>query len=110
VGGTLAAALPILLGQAAVLYTFYPPLNAHVWFYLGLAVVVVASWIFAAVVLYGIYKWRKQNPGKEMPLGVWGVLTTIMIWLFATPPLAYLVLSPPGAYVAGRRSGRCAGG
>ena len=27
-----------------------------------------------------------------MLLGVWGVLTTIMIWLFATPLLAYLVL------------------
>jgi cytochrome c oxidase subunit 1 len=92
VGGTLVAAVPILLGQAAVLYTFYPPLNANVLFYLGLAVVVVASWIFAAVVLYGIYKWRRQNPGKEVPLGVWGVFTTIMIWLFATPPLAYEVL------------------
>ena len=92
VGGALVAAVPILLGQASVLYTFYPPLNANVLFYLGLAVVVVASWIFAAVVLYGIYKWRRQNPGKKVPLGVRGVLTTIMIWLFATPPLAYLVL------------------
>ncbi len=88
----MVAAVPILLGQAAVLYTFYPPLNANVLFYLGLAVVVVASWIFSAVVLYGIYKWRKQNPGKEVPLGVWGVFTTIIIWLYATPPLAYLVL------------------
>ncbi len=64
VGGT---AVPILLGQATVLYTFYPPLNANALFYLGLAVVVVASWIFAAVVLYGIYKWRRQNPEKETP-------------------------------------------
>ncbi len=92
VGGTLVAAVPILLGEAAVLYTFYAPLSANVLFYLGLAVVVVASWIFSAVVLYGIYKWRKQNPGKEVPLGVWGVFTTIIIWLYATPPLAYLVL------------------
>jgi heme/copper-type cytochrome/quinol oxidase subunit 1 len=43
-------------------------------------------------VLYGIYKLRRQNPGKETPLGVWGVFTTIMIWLLAAPPLAYLVL------------------
>jgi cytochrome c oxidase subunit 1 len=92
VSGTLVAAVPILLGQATVLYTFYAPLSANVMFYLGLAVVVVASWIFSAVVLYGIYKWRKQNPGKEVPLGVWGVFTTIALWLFATPPLAYVVL------------------
>jgi cytochrome c oxidase subunit 1 len=92
IGGTLVAAVPILLGQATVLYTFYPPLDANALFYLGLAVVLIATWIFAAVVLHGIYRWRKLNPGKEVPLGVWGVFTTIMIWLFATPPLAYEVL------------------
>ncbi|AET32186.1 cbb3-type cytochrome c oxidase subunit I [Pyrobaculum ferrireducens] len=92
IGGTLVAAVPILLGQATVLYTFYPPLNANVLFYLGLAVVVVASWIFAAVVFHGIYRWKKANPDKEIPLGVWGVITTLVIWLYATPPLAYEVL------------------
>ncbi len=54
--GTLVAAVLILLGQATVLYTFYPPMSADVLFYLGLAIVVIASWIFAAVELYGIYK------------------------------------------------------
>src|SRR3954466_802956 len=34
-GGTLMAAVPMLIGQASVLYTFYAPLRAHFTFYLG---------------------------------------------------------------------------
>jgi len=109
VGGTLAAAVPILLGQAAVLYTFYPPLNADVLFYLGLAVVVVASWVFAAVVLYGIYKWRRQNPGKEVPLGVWGLYNHYDMALRRPAPCLPGSF-PTGAHVAGGHSGRRAGG
>ena len=35
----------ILLDEASVLYTFYPPLQAHWLFYIGLTLVVVGSWV-----------------------------------------------------------------
>ena len=44
-GGTVMAAVPMLLGKASVLYTFYPPLKAHWTFYLGATLLVVGSWV-----------------------------------------------------------------
>ena len=90
--GTLMAAVAILMGQATVLYTFYPPMTASPLFYFGLAVLLLGTWVFSAAVLEAFIRWRRANPGKEIPLGTFGVLVTIVIWLYATPPLAYLVL------------------
>ena len=45
VTGTLLASYTILAGQASVLYTFYPPLKAAPGFYIGLALLIVGSWI-----------------------------------------------------------------
>src|SRR5690242_21170492 len=39
--GVVLTVVPIALGQASVLFTFYPPLTASVWFYIGLVLVVV---------------------------------------------------------------------
>ena len=41
--GVVMAAATIALGKASVLYTFYPPLTASPWFYIGLVLVVAAS-------------------------------------------------------------------
>ena len=43
--GSLLAAYAMFSGKASVLYTFYPPLEANWTFYLGLALVVVSTWI-----------------------------------------------------------------
>ena len=40
--GVVLTVIPIGTGQASVLFTFYPPLTASVWFYIGLVLVVVA--------------------------------------------------------------------
>src|SRR5262249_13315904 len=44
--GVVMAVAAILSGQASVLYTFYPPLTGSPWFYVGLVLVVVASWVW----------------------------------------------------------------
>lgn len=82
--GTAAAAWAILWGKASVLYTFYPPLQAHPAFYIGLTLVVVGSWIWSAVIIATYLGWRKENPGKPMPLSVHGILATVIVWLLAT--------------------------
>ena len=97
--GTVVAAYPIvgglLIGEptmGAVLYTFYPPLVAHPAFYIGLALVLIGSWVFAAAVFDVFIRWRMENKGSPIPLGTFGVLATLIIWLEATPGLAIEVI------------------
>jgi len=90
--GTLMAAVAILLGQATVLYTFYPPMIGSPLFYFGLAILLLGTWVFGAALFEAFIRWRRANRDKEIPLGTFGVLVDIMIWLYATPPLVYLVL------------------
>jgi cytochrome c oxidase subunit 1 len=90
--GTLMAAAAILSGSASVLYTFYPPLKASPLFYIGAALLVVGSWIpyFQWISVY--LGWRRDDPARQTPLAVVGMLATFTIWLFATLPLAYEVI------------------
>ncbi len=91
--GTLMAAWAMLVGKASVLYTFYPPLKAHPVFYVGVALLVVGSWIafFGWVVMYR--KWRSDHPQTQTPLPVLGTLVNFTIWLVCTLPAAYLLLA-----------------
>jgi len=91
--GLVTAAVPIVLGFASVLYTFYPPLKAHWAFYLGLILVVVGSWVEG----YGMYftygAWRKENPGVRTPLITMGSLVTMVMWQLATLGIATEILT-----------------
>ncbi|HEV8399406.1 MAG TPA: b(o/a)3-type cytochrome-c oxidase subunit 1 [Gemmatimonadales bacterium] len=86
--GTLAAVWAILTGRATVLYTFYPPLKAHPAFYIGLTLVVVGSWCWAAVMLLSYRAWRKEHPDAPAPLVMHGMLATVIVWLIATVGVA----------------------
>lgn len=90
--GTLAAAAAILTGKATVLYTFYPPLKAHPAFYIGLALVVVGSWCWAAVMLLSYRAWRREHADAPAPLAMHGMLATVLIWLIATVGVAVEVV------------------
>ena len=65
--GLLIAAVPILLNQATVMFTFYPPLMANEWFYVGLTLVVVGSWLGGLSMYLTLAAWRKENPGEPTP-------------------------------------------
>jgi cytochrome c oxidase subunit 1 len=86
--GTAATTWAILWGKATVLYTFYPPLQAHPAFYLGLTLVVIASWIWSGVIIATYRSWRAQHASLPAPLAVHGLLATIIIWLIATAGVA----------------------
>jgi cytochrome c oxidase subunit 1 len=90
--GTVAAAVTILSGKATVLYTFYPPLQAHPAFYIGATLLVVGSWIWGAVMLASARAWRREHPDDPLPLPVHGMLTTVIIWYLATAGLAVEVV------------------
>ncbi len=52
--GTILATALIISGKASVLYTFYAPLKASGWFYIGLALWVIGTWI-SSFALVGHY-------------------------------------------------------
>jgi len=90
--GLVMAAIPLLLNQATVLYTFYPPLKASPVYYIGLTLVVVGSW----VVGYGFYftygAWRKENPGVRTPFIAFASILTMVMWQIATLGVAAEIL------------------
>jgi cytochrome c oxidase subunit 1 len=56
--GVLLAALPLLTGAASVLFTFYPPMQAHVLFYIGAALLVVGSWFWCVSMVVLYLEWK----------------------------------------------------
>ena len=90
--GTGLAAWAMLAGKASVLYTFYPPLKAHPFFYLGAALLIVGSWIplFDWARMY--MEWKKLNGNVKTPLAVLGTLVNFTIWFVCTLAVAYEVL------------------
>ncbi|MGZ3532676.1 MAG: cbb3-type cytochrome c oxidase subunit I [Vulcanimicrobiaceae bacterium] len=82
--GTVMAALTILAGNATVLYTFYAPLKASPWFYVGGTLLILGTWVVAAEIFENIAWFRKQNPGSPVPLPVFAAGTTFVMWIIAT--------------------------
>jgi cytochrome c oxidase subunit I len=90
--GTVLAAWAMIVGKANVLYTFYPPLKAHPFFYLGTALLVVGTWV-AFFDWIAVYKrWRKENQDQKIPLAVLGTLVNFTIWFVCTLAAAYEIL------------------
>ncbi|HVS14116.1 MAG TPA: b(o/a)3-type cytochrome-c oxidase subunit 1 [Thermoanaerobaculia bacterium] len=90
--GTAITTAAILSGTSTVLYTFYPPMQAHPAFYIGATLLVVGSWIWAVVMLCSWRSWRRDHPGRATPLAIHGMLATVIVWLLATFGLAAEVL------------------
>ena len=47
--GAVMAMVPVALGLASVLYTFYPPMIGNPFYYIGVVLVVVGSWVWVAL-------------------------------------------------------------
>jgi cytochrome c oxidase subunit 1 len=91
--GLVVTAIPLLLDEASVLYTFYPPMKANWAFYLGLTLVVVGSWVEGWGFYITYYAWRKENPGVRTPLMTFGGLITMVMWQIATLGIAVEILT-----------------
>lgn len=82
--GLVAAAIPILMNLATVLYTFYPPMRANPFFYIGLVLVVVGSWIAGYGFFFTYAQWRRENEGEQTPFIALAILITMLLWQIAT--------------------------
>jgi cytochrome c oxidase subunit 1 len=97
--GTLMTTTAILGGlipgsgiSAAVLYTFYPPLQAHPLFYIGAALLVVGSWLAGVDWFRGYWRWRDENPDERIPLQTYMVLFTWLMWYICSIGVALEVV------------------
>ncbi|MFV9506077.1 MAG: cbb3-type cytochrome c oxidase subunit I [Oscillochloridaceae bacterium umkhey_bin13] len=86
--GLIMAAIPILMNNATVLFTFYPPLKADGFYYLGLTIVVVGTYFLLVNQVMTYLAWRKENPTAKTPLPAFMSLITMTMWVIATLGIA----------------------
>jgi cytochrome c oxidase subunit I len=90
--GAAIAALTILAGDASVLYTFYPPLTASPFFYIGLVLVVAGSWVWCAIMIVAMAQWKRANPEEPVPLAMFATVANAIMWLWTTVGVAVELL------------------
>jgi cytochrome c oxidase subunit 1 len=90
--GVAMAVVTIFAGRASVLYTFYPPLTASAFYYLGLVLVVVGSWIWCVQMIAAMAFWKRANPGKPVPLAMFATVSNVVMWLWTTAGVAVELL------------------
>ncbi len=90
--GGLLASFAMFTGRASVLFTFYPPLEAHWTYYLGLALAVVSTWITSATQLVMLRGWRRENPSARVPLLAFLSIATYVMWDIASVGIAVEVV------------------
>lgn len=90
--GTLMASTPIALGRASVLYTFYPPLIGSAFYYLGVVLVVVGSWVWVALMAINLHAWKQANPGATVPLAMFGNVAAAYLWAWTSIGAAVEIL------------------
>lgn len=92
IAGTLMAALTTASGKASVLYTFYPPMIGSTFYYLGIVLVVVGSWIWVALMSINLRAWKKAHPGAAMPLAMFGNVAGAYLWAWTSVGAAVEIL------------------
>jgi cytochrome c oxidase subunit 1 len=78
--GTVTAIVPVSLGLASVLYTFYPPMIGSPFYYIGIVLVVVGSWIWVALMSVNLYGWKQAHPGGVVPLAMFATVAGSYLW------------------------------
>src|SRR5690606_4606054 len=86
--GNILTIYAVVGNKASVLYTSYAPLQAHWTYYLGLALVVVSTWLALANMLIALRGWKREHRGERIPLLAYISVTSYLMWLLASLPIA----------------------
>lgn len=82
--GVVVATVPVSMGRASVLYTFYPPMIGSPFYYIGLVLVVIGSWIWVGLMSVNLHRWRKDHPGTTIPLPMFAIVATAYLWAWTS--------------------------
>ena len=78
--GAVTAMAPVSAGLASVLYTFYPPMIGNPFYYIGVVLVVVGSWIWVALMVVNLTVWKRANLGRPVPLAMFANVAGSLLW------------------------------
>jgi cytochrome c oxidase subunit 1 len=92
IAGTLMAAATTAAGKSSVLYTFYPPMIASPFYYLGIVLVVVGSWIWVALMSINLRAWKTANVRETVPLAMYGNVAGAYLWAWTSVGAASEIL------------------
>lgn len=81
--GAIISAATVLAGRASVLYTFYPPLLASAWYYIGLALLVGGSMVWVVLMVVNMAAWKRDHPGEPVPLAMFAITLTALLWAWS---------------------------
>jgi cytochrome c oxidase subunit I len=90
--GALMATVTVFAGRATVLYTFYPPLMGSPFYYLGVVLVVVGSWVWCVLMIVAMAGWKRANPGRPVPLAMFATVANAVLWLWTSAGVAVELL------------------
>jgi cytochrome c oxidase subunit 1 len=90
--GTVVAMAPVAMGLASVLYTFYPPMIGNPFYYIGVVLVVVGSWIWVALMTVNLRAWRRAHPGGTVPLPMFANVAGAYLWAWTSLGAALEIL------------------
>jgi cytochrome c oxidase subunit 1 len=82
--GSVMAVIPVALGRASVLYTFYPPLIGNVFYYLGVVLAVVGSWVWVALLSVNLTVWKREHPGAPVPFAMFAMVAGAYLWAWTS--------------------------
>ena len=66
-----------------MLYTFCPPLLASGWYYLGVFLLIGGSMIWFVLMNINMICWKRDNPGRPVPLAMFAITATADLWAWA---------------------------
>jgi cytochrome c oxidase subunit 1 len=78
--GTITAMTPVAMGLASVLYTFYPPMIGNAFYYIGIVLVVIGSWIWVALMALNLAIWKREHSGEPVPLPMFISMASAYLW------------------------------
>jgi cytochrome c oxidase subunit I len=52
----------------------------NVFYYLGVVLVVVGSWIWVALMSVNLAAWKRENPGRPVPLAMFATVAGSLLW------------------------------
>ncbi|AIF42734.1 cbb3-type cytochrome c oxidase subunit I [Virgibacillus sp. SK37] len=97
--GVALVAATVFMGEASVMYTFYPPMQASPWFYIGLVFVVLGVWLAAFGVFISAANWKKKNRGQHLPMfSFFAVGGFLLLFLGSLGVTAEVLLLIPWAF------------
>ena len=67
-----------------MLYTFYPPLTGSPFYYVGVLIAVVGSWIWIALMVSNFARFKRDHPGLPVPLAMFATTAGALLWAWTS--------------------------